>query len=248
MNILTARKISKRYGRLTNWHKVLHHIDITIESGEFLGIMGPSGSGKTTLLHILAGIDRPSEGLIEVNGQPLHKLKGSRLANFRRSEMGFIFQQYNLLNDLTIKENIILPYALTKIGHQQLEHAEKLGRELGIHGLFDKYPNQVSGGEQQRTAVARAFITNPSILFADEPTGALDSKATSVLLDKLTHLNRTYRNTILMVTHDAISASYCSRVLFLKDGRIYTELYRGEQSQQTFYQDIIATQAILGGD
>jgi len=248
MNMLTARKVSKSYGHLYNLKEVIHQLNLAIDKGEFLGIMGPSGSGKTTLLQLLAGIDRPSEGIINVKGQPLHELSSKQLANFRRHEMAFIFQNYNLLNDLTVKENIMLPFALTKNRHQHLERAHQLAEELGILPLFNKYPHQISGGEQQRVAIARALNTNPSLLFADEPTGALDSKSASKLLETLLGLNKAHCQTILMVTHDAISASYCSRILFLKDGSLYTELYRGERTQQVFYQDIVATQAILGAD
>jgi bacitracin transport system ATP-binding protein len=248
MTILEAAKIHKSYGNKFNKQDVLKGIDLSIGEGEFVGIMGASGSGKTTLLNVLSSIDKVSGGSIIINGSEMTSLKEKHLAEFRKSHLGFIFQEYNLLDTLTVKENILLPLSITKTPRKEAERRFKsLAEELGIYEIKDKYPNEISGGQKQRTSAARAFIHEPSIIFADEPTGALDSKSASDLLNKLSDLNQKRNSTIAMVTHDPTAASFCTRVIFIKDGQIYTQLVKGEQSRQSFFKDIIKTQAVLGG-
>ncbi|WP_456275145.1 ABC transporter ATP-binding protein [Bacillus sp. AK128] len=248
MNILEAKKIYKTYGNKLNKQEVLKGIDMTIKKGEFLGIMGSSGSGKTTLLNVLSSIDQVSNGSIEIEGKEMTSMKEKQLAEFRKRNLGFIFQDYNLLDTLTVKENILLPLSISKTPRKiALEKFEGLAKDLGISELRDKYPNEISGGQKQRTSAARAFIHDPSIIFADEPTGALDSKSASDLLNKLSELNQKRITTIAMVTHDPVAASYCSRVIFIKDGKMYTQLNKGEESRQEFFQAIMKIQGVLGG-
>jgi len=248
MNILEAVKIHKSYGNKFNKQEVLMGIDLNIRKGEFVSIMGASGSGKTTLLNVLSSIDKVSDGTIYIEGKEMTSMKERQLAEFRKNYLGFIFQDYNLLDTLTVKENILLPLSITKTPKRAAEEKFKtVAIDLGIYELKDKYPNEISGGQKQRTSAARAFIHEPSIIFADEPTGALDSKSASDLLNKLSDLNQKRNATILMVTHDPVAASYCSRVIFIKDGRIYTQLNKGEQSRQGLFQDIMKTQGVLGG-
>lgn len=247
--MLVGKKVRKIYGKKSLAQEVLKGIDIEVREGEFVGIMGPSGSGKTTLLNVLCAIDKPTEGIVEVKGNNLHKMKEKELANFRREELGFIFQDYNLLDTLTVKENILLPLTISKLPKAVAENRVKeLAHFLGISHILNKYPNEISGGEKQRTSAARALITNPSLVFADEPTGALDSKSATALLSNLENINKEKNVTIMMVTHDAVAASFCSRVMFLKDGAIYTQLYKGDKSRHEFFQDILHTQSVLGGD
>jgi len=249
MAVLVARKIRKTYGKRTLKQEVLKGIDLEVHEGEFVGIMGPSGSGKTTLLNVLCSIDFPTEGIVEINGKPLQKMKERDLAKFRREHLGFIFQDYNLLDTLTAKENILLPLSISKVPKKVAEQRlAMLVEYLGIADILNKYPNEISGGQKQRTSAARALITEPSIVFADEPTGALDSKSATALLTNLESINKERGATIMMVTHDPVAASFCSRVLFLKDGQIYTELYKGDKTRQAFFQDILNTQSVLGGD
>lgn len=249
MSILIARKVRKTYGKRSLAQEVLKGIDLEVEKGEFVGIMGASGSGKTTLLNVLCSIDQVTDGFVEINGQKLQGMKERTLAKFRRDELGFIFQDYNLLDTLTVKENILLPLSLSSIPKAAAEqHLKELVSILGIADILAKYPNEISGGQKQRTSAARALISNPSLVFADEPTGALDSKAATALLDNLAKINKAKNTTIMMVTHDAIAASFCSRVLFLKDGQIYTELYKGDKSRKEFFQQILNTQSVLGGE
>jgi bacitracin transport system ATP-binding protein len=248
MNILEASKIYKSYGNKFNKQEVLKGLDIQIVKGEFVSIMGASGSGKTTLLNVLSSIDHVSDGSIKIEGNEITKLKEKQLAEFRKKHLGFIFQDYNLLDTLTVKENILLPLSVAKITRRAAEEMfTSLAKELGILEIKEKYPNEISGGQKQRTSAARAFIHEPSIIFADEPTGALDSKSASDLLNKLSDLNAKRNATIAMVTHDPIAASYCSRVIFIKDGRIYTQLHKGEQNRNDFLKDIMKTQGVLGG-
>ena len=248
MTILKATKIHKSYGNKFNKQEVLKGIDLNIEKGEFVGIMGASGSGKTTLLNVLSSIDKVSMGTIHINESEMTSMKEKQLATFRKQQLGFIFQDYNLLDTLTVKENILLPLSIQKVPKKVADHKfQTLAKELGIHELQDKYPNEISGGQKQRTSAARAFIHEPSIIFADEPTGALDSKAASDLLNKLSDLNARRESTIVMVTHDPVAASYCSRVIFIKDGQIYTQLNKGQEERQTFFQGIMKTQGILSG-
>ncbi|UQZ32228.1 bacitracin ABC transporter ATP-binding protein [Paenibacillus sp. PK3_47] len=248
MVILQANKIYKTYGNKFNKQEVLKGIDLQVNKGEFVGIMGASGSGKTTLLNVLSSIDRVSQGTIEIEGKEFTGMKEKQLAEFRKHHLGFIFQEYNLLDTLTVKENVLLPLSITGISkkdaHQKFDQVSK---ELGIHELKDKYPAEISGGQKQRTSAARAFVHDPSIIFADEPTGALDSKSASDLLNKLSDMNSKRQATIVMVTHDPVAASYCSRVVFIRDGQIYTQLNKGDESRQSFFNDIIKTQGVLGG-
>ncbi|MGG3887681.1 ABC transporter ATP-binding protein [Metabacillus fastidiosus] len=248
MNILEANKIHKSYGNKFNKQEVLKGVDINIEKGEFVSIMGASGSGKTTLLNVLSSIDKTSHGTILINGNEITGMKEKQLAEFRKNHLGFIFQEYNLLDTLTVKENILLPLSITKISKKEADQKFKtVAAELGIYELKDKYPNEISGGQKQRTSAARAFIHEPSIIFADEPTGALDSKSASDLLNKLSELNEKRKATIIMVTHDPVAASYCTRVIFIKDGQVYTQLNKGSESRKDFFNDIMKTQGILGG-
>ncbi|MBW3110439.1 MULTISPECIES: ABC transporter ATP-binding protein [Bacillaceae] len=248
MTILEASKLHKSYGNKFNKQEVLKGIDLSIQKGEFVSIMGASGSGKTTLLNVLSSIDKVSEGSIKIESSEMTTMKEKQLAQFRKNHLGFIFQDYNLLDTLTVKENILLPLSITKTPKKEADQKfNDLASELGILELRDKYPNEISGGQKQRTSAARAFIHEPSIIFADEPTGALDSKSASDLLNKLSDLNQKLKATIVMVTHDPVAASYCSRVVFIKDGQIYTQLTKGDQERQHFFRDIMKTQGVLGG-
>lgn len=249
MSVLVGKKIRKVYGKKQAAQEVLKGIDIEVSKGEFVGIMGPSGSGKTTLLNVLCSIDFPTEGIVEINGQNLREMKEKALANFRREQLGFIFQDYNLLDTLTVKENILLPLSISKLPKAVIEsRLNEIVSILGITDILNKYPNEISGGQKQRTSAARALITQPTLVFADEPTGALDSKSATALLSNLEDINKQKEVTIMMVTHDAVAASFCTRVLFLKDGAIYTELYKGEKTRNEFFQQILSTQSVLGGD
>lgn len=248
MVILEAKNIHKTYGNKFNKQEVLKGIDLTINKGEFVSIMGASGSGKTTLLNVLSSIDKVSDGSIQIEGKEMTKMKDKELAEFRKKHIGFIFQEYNLLDTLTVKENVLLPLSIIKTPKKEADKKfQSLANELGIYEIKRKYPSEISGGQKQRTSAARAFIHEPSIIFADEPTGALDSKSASDLLNKLSELNERREATILMVTHDAAAASYSSRVIFIKDGRIYNQLMRGEETRQKFFTDIMKTQAVLSG-
>lgn len=247
--VLQSTNVRKVYGTRQNMQEVLKGIDLKVREGEFVGIMGPSGAGKTTLLNVLATIDRASEGSIRIAGTEIATMRDRELSTFRREQLGFIFQDYNLLDTLTAKENILLPISLSKVSKQEGESRfTSIADILGITELADKYPHQLSGGQKQRTAAARALINNPSMIFADEPTGALDSKSASSLLETLERVNRENEVTIMMVTHDPLASSYCSRVVFLRDGQIYSELYRGEETRQQFFQEILKVQAMLGGE
>ncbi|CAN7744171.1 ABC transporter ATP-binding protein [Paenibacillus sp. LjRoot153] len=248
MSILQAVKIHKSFGNKHNKQEVLRGLDISIEKGEFVSIMGPSGSGKTTLLNVLSSIDKVSHGSIQINKAETTNMKEKQLAEFRKNHLGFIFQDYNLLDTLTVKENILLPLSITKMSKVEAnQRFHDLATELGIYELKDKYPNEISGGQKQRTSAARAFIHDPDIIFADEPTGALDSKSASDLLNKLSEMNVSRQASIVMVTHDPVAASYSSRVIFIKDGQIYSQIYKGQETRQAFFQDIMKTQGVLGG-
>lgn len=248
MRILSAAKLRKSYGNKFNRQEVLRGIDINVEKGEFVSIMGASGSGKTTLLNVLSSIDQASQGTIWIDGHEMTAMKEKKLAEFRKHHLGFIFQDYNLLDTLTVKENVLLPLTIAKTGKKEAaDRFTIIADELGIYEIRDKYPNEISGGQKQRTSAARAFIHEPSMIFADEPTGALDSKSASDLLNKLTSLNEKRTATIMMVTHDPNAASFGSRVIFIKDGQMYTQLNKGDQSRQAFFQDIMTTQGLLSG-
>lgn len=246
--VLIAEGVRKSYGSKGNAQQVLQGIDLRVMAGEFVGIMGPSGSGKTTLLNTLATIDRATGGQIFINEHEISKMKDSQLSAIRRRHLGFIFQDYNLLDTLTVKENILLPVSLTNISRGEAEaEFNAIAEILNIKELAHKYPSEISGGQKQRTSAARALIHSPSIVFADEPTGALDSKAASNVLGNLHEINQARQVTIVMVTHDPLASSYCSRVVFLKDGHIFSELYRGEKTREAFFKDILDMQAVLGG-
>ncbi len=247
--ILTVEELTKTYGGRGNHTAALRGLSFSVEPGEFVGIMGPSGSGKTTLLNCVSTIDVPSAGRITIDGVPLDRLKGKALARFRRERLGFIFQDCNLLDTLTGLENIAL--ALT-IGGAEPKMVERRAREaarlLGVEEVLGKFPYQMSGGQQQRVAAARAMVTRPALVLADEPTGALDSKSAGQLLEQLEELNRTAEATILMVTHDAFAASWCRRILFLRDGKLYRELSRADEDRQSFFREILAVVSRLGGE
>lgn len=246
MDILKVRNLSKVYGSKVV-SNALKDISFNIEDGEFVGIMGPSGSGKTTLLNLISTIDKPTSGKIILGDKEPQKLKGDSLALFRRRELGFVFQDYNLLDTLTIGENIVLPLTLENVPvKEQDEKLKKVSKILGIEDLLDKRTFEVSGGQAQRTAIARALINNPSIILADEPTGNLDSKAARNVMELLEKINNEEKVTTMMVTHDPVAASYCHRILFIKDGVIYNEIYKGD-SRAKFYQEIMDVLLLLGG-
>lgn len=245
--MLLVKQVSKVYeGKVA--YRALTDIDLTIDSGEFVGVMGPSGSGKTTLLNLIATIDEPTTGEITINGVNPHKLKKEQLAKFRRRELGFVFQDFNLLHTLTVEENIVLPMTLDgKSVKEMKQKAHDIAEKLGITGILNKRTYEISGGQAQRAAVARAMIHSPSLLLADEPTGNLDSKASGDVMEMLDAINRTERTTMMLVTHDPVSASYCHRVVFIRDGKFYSEIHRGN-SRQAFFQKIIDTLSLLGGN
>ena len=248
-SVLKIEHIEKYYGNKGNLTKAIDDISFDVEKQEFVAIMGASGSGKTTLLNCISTIDRVTSGHIYMNGEDITKLKGNALNRFRREELGFIFQDFNLLDTLTAYENIAL--ALTIQGEKSKNIEKKvldIAKKLNIVDVLKKYPYQMSGGQKQRVASARAMITNPMLVLADEPTGALDSKSARMLLENFEYLNQDLKATILMVTHDAFTASYASRVIFIKDGKLFHELRRGEDSRKEFLDKIIDVVTLLGGD
>lgn len=245
--ILIVENIKKEYGRKESKYEALKGISFKVSKGEFVGIMGSSGAGKSTLLNIISTIDLPSSGNVYINDKNIIKMKQNKLADFRRDNLGFVFQDSNLLDTLTIKENIMLPLSLKNEKVSIIEsRIKEVSESLDIESILDKYPNEVSGGQKQRGAVCRAIVTKPSLILADEPTGALDSKSAKDLLNSLLKVNKDNDSTILMVTHDAISASFCSRILFIKDGIIFTELIKGESTKE-FYNKILNTVSLIGG-
>jgi putative ABC transport system ATP-binding protein len=247
-NIVEAKGIKKIYGSKGNVFTALDGIDLTVQEGEFVGIMGPSGSGKSTLLNMLSTIDEPTAGEIMVDGTSIIKMREEQLSAFRREKLGFIFQDYNLLDTLTVKENILLPLALAKMNLAELEQrVASVADRFGISPILEKYPYQISGGQKQRTAAARAIVSKPSLILADEPTGALDSKSATDLLESLKDLSEHDQATILLVTHDAFAASYCQRVIFIKDGKLFTELVKGKASRKEFFQKVLDVLSALGG-
>ena len=227
----------------------LCNIDLTVNRGEFVGIMGASGSGKSTLLNCVSTIDSATSGTIRINGQDVTRMKQAKLSQFRREELGFIFQDSNLLNTLTARENIALPLTIARTNSAEIStRVQDVAARLSISQVLDKYPYQMSGGQQQRVAAARALVTDPTMIMADEPTGALDSKSARLLLESLEALNRRLRATVLMVTHDSFAASYTSRVLFIRDGKIFTELRRGDIDRREFFDRIMEVVAMMGGE
>ena len=247
--ILRVDNIEKYYGRRGNITKAIDNISFTVEEGEFVGVMGASGSGKTTLLNCISTIDKVSSGHIYISGKDIIKLNSKKISKFRREELGFIFQDFNLLDTLTAYENIALALTIMRVNHKEIDKKVKdIAKKLNIEEVLNKYPYEMSGGQKQRVASARAIITKPSLILADEPTGALDSKAAKMLLESMEDLNENLNATIMMVTHDAFSASYARRILFIKDGRIFNELVRGNDSRKEFFDKIIEVITLLGGD
>ena len=248
-NILKIDKIEKYYGSRSSLTKAIDNISFDVEEGEFVAIMGASGSGKTTLLNCISTIDKVTAGHIYVSGEDITKLKGNSLNRFRRESLGFIFQDFNLLDTLTAYENIALALTIQDTDVKSLDaRIKKVAKDLDITSILNKYPYQMSGGQKQRVASARAIITNPKLVLADEPTGALDSKSSKMLLERFNYLNNELNATILMVTHDAFSASYSSRVIFIKDGKIFNEINRGDKTRKEFFDNIIDVVTLLGGD
>ncbi|WP_049503280.1 ABC transporter ATP-binding protein [Streptococcus oralis] len=250
--ILRVESLKKHYGKEPNITKALNGISFQVVKGEFLGIMGSSGSGKTTLLNCLATIIKPTDGSIQMQEKDLGQLKGSQLADYRGKEIGYLFQNFELLDNLTAKENILLPLSLHKVdANESKVRLELLSQYLDISELLDKFPSQLSGGQRQRVAAARALILDPKIVFADEPTGALDSKNATILMQKLSEMNQVEETTILMVTHDSVAASFCNRILFIQDGKLFHEIRRDypRESQEDFYHRILKVMsALVGGD
>ena len=248
--ILRVESLKKYYGKGPNITKALDSISFQVVKGEFLGIMGSSGSGKTTLLNCLATIIKPTDGSIQMQEKDLGQLKGSQLADYRGKEIGYLFQNFELLDNLTAKENILLPLSLHKVdANESKVRLELLSHYLDISELLDKFPSQLSGGQRQRVAAARALILDPKIVFADEPTGALDSKNATILMQKLSEMNQVEETTILMVTHDSVAASFCNRILFIQDGKLFHEIRRDypRESQEDFYHRILKVMAALAG-
>lgn len=247
--LLSVQQIQKYYGSRGNVTKALDHINLDVDKGEFVAIMGPSGSGKTTLLNCISTIDTVTSGHIIIDEQDITTLSQKKLATFRRNHLGFIFQDFNLLDTLTAFENIALALTIQKVNPKEIEERiHTLATQLGITEILSKYPYELSGGQKQRVACARAIITHPSLILADEPTGALDSKSSRLLLESLEFLNTKLNATIMMVTHDAFTASYAKRILFIKDGKIFTELIRGNNNRKDFFNRIIEVVTLLGGD
>lgn len=247
MSLLEVRNVKKIYTTRFSSNKVqaLSDVNFNVEKGEYVAIMGESGSGKTTLLNILAALDRPTNGIVRLNGKDITKIKDKQISSFRREHLGFVFQDFNLLNNFSNKDNILLPLVLAKMKYNDMIHLLiPVARELGIEELLDKYPYEISGGQKQRVAVARAIITNPELILADELTGALDSKSTEELLNVFTSLNENHQ-TILMVTHSTKAAAHAKRVLFIKDGQVFHQIYRGEKNMDEMYQCISDTLTLL---
>lgn len=240
MAILEVNEVKKTYTTRFGKNKVeaLQGVSFTAEKGEYIAVMGESGSGKTTLLNILAALDKPTSGSVILGGEDLSKIKEKHIAQFRRDRLGFVFQEFNLLDTLSVRDNILLPLVLRGMKHKEIfPLADKAAKSLGIFDLLDKYPYEISGGQKQRTAVARAIITEPELILADEPTGALDSKSSDELLGIFGQINAEGQ-TIIMVTHSVKAASCAKRVLFIKDGTVYHQLYKGDASDEQFYKKI----------
>ena len=248
-NILKIENLKKYYGTKNNITKAIDNISFTVNEGEFVAIMGASGSGKTTLLNCISTIDTVTAGKIIINNKDITEIKDRDIASFRRNNLGFVFQDFNLLDTLTIAENISLSLIINKKNENKIdEMVNDIAKRLGIEGILDKFPYEVSGGQKQRCACARALINNPKLILADEPTGALDSKSSRMLLETMYEINKNLNATILMVTHDAFSASFCQRILFLKDGNIFTEILKGSKTRKEFFNEILDILTLLGGD
>lgn len=245
--VIVVQDVQKVYGeKRENPSHALKGLSFSMEEGEFVGIMGPSGSGKTTLLNVISTLDHATSGLVEIAGTSITKMRQSELADFRSQKLGFIFQDFNLLENLSIYENIALPLSLQGVSSNKIgTKVEQVTTMLGISNILSKYPSEVSGGQKQRAAAARAIVHDPAIILADEPTGALDSKNAASLLEAIAHLNEEQGASILMVTHDAYSASYCKRILFIQDGELYKEIYRSQTPRHVFYKEILGVLAAL---
>ena len=249
MALLKLEHVEKYYGNRSSLTKAVDDISFTVDRGEFTAIMGASGSGKTTLLNCISTIDRVTAGNITLDNTDITHLKGKELNKFRREKLGFIFQDFNLMDTLTAYENIALALSIQKRPAKEIDKAvKKVAEQLGISEVLNKYPYQMSGGQKQRVASARAIVTDPSLVLADEPTGALDSKSSKMLLERFNYLNHEREATIIMVTHDSFTASYASRVIFIKDGKIFNEINRGGDSRKVFFDKIIDVVTLLGGD
>ena len=247
--VLEVNHVEKVYGSRNNVTRALADVSFAVDKGEFVGIMGASGSGKSTLLNCVSTIDTVTSGNVVINGADVTRMKHAKLTRFRREQLGFIFQDSNLLDTLTARENIALPLTIARVpAKETLARVEQVAQRLDIAGVLDKYPYQMSGGQQQRVAAARALVTDPAIILADEPTGALDSKNARLLLESFETMNRQYQATVLMVTHDSFAASYTNRVLFIRDGRIFTELRRGDSPRREFFDRIMEVVAMMGGE
>lgn len=247
--ILSLKNVTKYYGSKTVVTKALDGLSFDVAEGEFTAIMGASGSGKSTLLNVISTIDRASSGEITIRGQELARMKENKLSDFRRDQLGFVFQDYNLLDTLTIEENIVLPLNLRRESLEKTQQAlQRVSAALGVEKLLNRFPYEISGGQRQRAACARAIITNPALVLADEPTGALDSKNSRLLMETFQMMNQTLHSTILLVTHDPVVGSYAGRILFLKDGKIWSELYRGDRSRAEFHREILSVTSALGGE
>ncbi len=247
--VLKVKNIEKYYGNKKNLTKAINNISFEVEKGEFVGIMGPSGSGKTTILNCISTIDKVTTGSIKIEDKDITTLSRKNIEKFRREHLGFIFQDFNLLDTLTVYENISLALSVIGVKGNEIDQRVKIvANNLGISDILNKFPYEISGGQKQRVASARAIITNPSLILADEPTGSLDSKSARVLLESLVSLNESMSSTIMMVTHDAFTASYCKRILFIKDGKIFNELIRGNDDRKEFFKRIIEVVTLLGGD
>lgn len=249
MSLLRLQNVEKYYGSKSSLTKAVDNISFNVEKGEFTAIMGASGSGKTTLLNCISTIDRVTAGHIMLEDQDITQLKGKELNKFRRDKLGFIFQDFNLMDTLTAYENIALALSIQKRSAKEIDKAVKtVAEQLGVTEVLSKYPYEMSGGQKQRVASARAIVTSPKLVLADEPTGALDSKSAKMLLERFNYLNHEHEATIIMVTHDSFTASYASRVLFIKDGKVFNELNRGGESRKQFFDQIINVVTLLGGD
>ena len=248
-DILNIENLKKYYGTRSNITKAIDNISFSVNEGEFVAIMGASGSGKTTLLNCISTIDSATAGKIIINGDDITEIKEKDRASFRRNNLGFVFQDFNLLDTLTISENISLSLVINKRSEDKIDDmVMDIAKRLGIEEILDKFPYEVSGGQKQRCACARALINNPKLILADEPTGALDSKSSRMLLETMEEINKNLNATILMVTHDAFSASFCQRILFLKDGKIFTEILKGSKTRKEFFNEILDILTLLGGD
>ncbi|MGH4123324.1 MAG: ABC transporter ATP-binding protein [Clostridium sp.] len=250
MEILQIKKLTKVYNAFKDAKEViaLNEVSFNVDKGEFIGIMGPSGSGKTTLLNILSGIDKATSGEVHINGQDIIKMKKDELALFRRRKVGFIFQDFNLLDSLSVKENIAFPLIIDRVNPREIDRkAKDIMKYLGIEELQKKYPYNISGGEKQRTAAARALICEPSVIFADEPTGNLDSKSSKSIMTTFKNMNEEKSATVIMVTHDAFAASFCKRIIFIKDGAIRLEI-TSDGDRNKFFDKILEAQSVIGGE